>query len=262
MNFPVLKSCFRKTILLIAFLTCAHFSWSQKADSLQVVRHFGGAVSVTHNGISFIPTFSLGKPAVIFDLSMGKKRLSFEPQLRFALEGKPWSFLFWWRYSLVDNKRLTVKLGAHPALNFKTSSLTVDGVSRDMIVARRYLAGEIAPNFHVTKNISVGTYYLFSRGIDEGTVRSTNFVTVNAGFSHIPLFRSCFMKFIPQVYYLKQDRHDGFYATSTLTLAKKGCPFSLSAIFNKTIRTDIPGSKDFVWNATLVYAFHKNYVVH
>jgi len=68
-------------LLLVVFLLLAHFSFSQNTDSIKVVSHFGGAVTVTNNGISFVPTFSLGKPAVIFDLSMGR-RLSFEPQFR------------------------------------------------------------------------------------------------------------------------------------------------------------------------------------
>jgi len=38
--------------------------------------------------------FTLGKPAAIFDLSVGNERLAFEPQFRFSLEGKPWSFIF------------------------------------------------------------------------------------------------------------------------------------------------------------------------
>ena len=64
-------------------------SWLAKKDSAASIGHFGGAISVTNNGISLIPTFSLGKPAIIFDMSAGKRRLSFEPQLRFGLDGKP-----------------------------------------------------------------------------------------------------------------------------------------------------------------------------
>ena len=82
-----------KNISLFVLLSLTYVSFSQKNDSTNVPGHFGGAVTVTNNGISFIPNFSLGKPAAIFDLSIGR-RLSFEPQFRFALEGKPWSFLF------------------------------------------------------------------------------------------------------------------------------------------------------------------------
>ena len=79
----------RKASLFIILSTFTLFSFSQNADSIKVAGHFGGAVTVTSKGISTIPSFTLGKPAITFDLSMGKEKLSFEPQFRFALEGKP-----------------------------------------------------------------------------------------------------------------------------------------------------------------------------
>jgi hypothetical protein len=131
-------------LVLILSIIC-HFSFSQKADSANNVFHFAGAVTVTNKGISLVPTFTLGKPAAIFDLSMGKRKLYFEPQLRFALEGKPWSFLFWWRYRLLNKNRMALTLGAHPAMNFKTETWSENGTSKNAIVMRRYLAGELAP---------------------------------------------------------------------------------------------------------------------
>jgi hypothetical protein len=89
--------------LFPVILNLPQSAFSQEPDGTNTVSHFGGAITVTTKGISMVPNLSLGKPAAIFDLSMGKRRLSFEPSLRFALEGKPWSFLFWWRYKLINN---------------------------------------------------------------------------------------------------------------------------------------------------------------
>ena len=93
-----MKDIIKMALLFFVLLYLTPFSFSQKADSTKGIGHFSGAVSVTNNGISFVPTFSLDKPAAIFNLSMGKNRFSFEPDLRFSLAGKPWSFLFWGRY--------------------------------------------------------------------------------------------------------------------------------------------------------------------
>ena len=68
------------------------------------------------------------------------------------------------------------------------------------------------------------------------------------------------MRFTPQFYYLKQDTRDGFYFTTALTLAKRDFPVYISSIINKTIETDIIGSKNFVWNISLTYSFNKMYV--
>lgn len=250
----------QKTFLLISLFLLTVPAFTQKPDSTQSVLRFGAAASVMHNGISVIPTFSLGKPAAIFDLSLGKKRLSFEPQFRFALEGKPWSFLFWWRYKLVTTNKFRLHIGAHPALNFKTAAVTINEQPGEVITARRFLAGEIAPNYFITKNFSLGMYYLGSHGFEKEVTRATHFLTFNANFSHIQLPRHFFLRFNPQVFYLKMDDQDGFYVTSTLTIAKNNFPLSISAIANKVIRTNITASKDFVWNVALIYSFSKNFV--
>ncbi len=243
------------TLLFFAFLLLTHFSFSQKEDSTKRLFHFSGSVSVTNNGISLVPTFSLGKPAAMGNLSMGKGKLSFEPDLRFSLEGKPWSFLFWWRYKLFKTKKLAINIGAHPALNFKTETVSTNGISKELIVSRRYLAAELTPNYLLSKNISIGIYYLYSHGIDDGTTKNTHFLTLNSNFAHIKVSNQYYIKFTPQLYYLNMDKKDGFYFTSALTVAKKNFPVSLSAIINKTIHTDITASKNFVWNTTLIYAF-------
>src|SRR4051812_6824451 len=96
------KNIIKKLLLVISFSSLALFSFSQKIDSTKKLNHLGASVSITNNGIAFVPAFSLGKPAVIFDMSAGR-RLSFDPQFRFALDGKPWSFIFSWRYKLLSN---------------------------------------------------------------------------------------------------------------------------------------------------------------
>jgi hypothetical protein len=68
------------------------------------------------------------------------------------------------------------------------------------------------------------------------------------------------MKLNPQIYYLKLDRQDGFYFTSSLTLAKKNFPLIIQSTINKIIDTHIAGSKNILWNVSLVYSFNKNYV--
>ena len=70
------------------FILGVPVSKTGKNDSGQAY-HFNGAVSATNNGISLIPTFSLGKPATIIELNAGGEHLTFEPQFRISLEGQP-----------------------------------------------------------------------------------------------------------------------------------------------------------------------------
>ncbi len=244
------------TMLLFAMMVVSHFSFSQKTDS---IKHFGGAVTVTNNGVSLLPTFSLGKPAVMFDMNAGNKKLTFEPQLRFGLEGKPWTFLFWWRYKLLRTEKFAVNIGAHPAIAFRDMAVDVNGVPGNVLVAQRYLAGEFSPNYFITKNISVGIYYLHSSGFKESATRTTNFLTINSNFSNIKLSEQFFMRFNPQVFFLQLDNHHGYYATTTITLVRKNFPLSVQSILNKAIQSNIPAKSDFVWNVSLIYSFRKEY---
>ncbi len=244
--------------LLLAILSC-EVSLGQRADSAKVIHHVGGAVTLTNNGVSLLPTFSLGKPAVMFDLNVGNKKISFEPQFRFALEGKPWSFIFWWRYKLLNSEKFKIGIGAHPALIFRTVSNTINGVTTETLEAQRYLATEFAPNYFIRKDISIGIYYLQSHGFAESTTHQTHFITINSNFANIRFSEKFFMKFNPQVFYLKMDAKDGYYASTTITLAKNNFPLTIQSILNQAIKTNIITKSNFVWNLSLIYSFRNEY---
>ena len=249
-----------KRLLFSFFLvTVCFFVNAQSVDNIPKEYHLNGSISVTNNGISFIPTFSIGKPATIFNFSAGGKKLSFEPEMRFSLEGKPWSFLLWWRYKLVNENKFKVTLGAHPGFAFTAIESSLNGVNTSSIKVQRYLAGEFAPNYFVTKNMSIGMYYLYSHGVDYGTTGNTHFLTLNTNINNINLTNGYYARIMPQVYYLKMDAKSGYYVTSSMTLSKKNCPFSISAVGNKIIKTQITASPNFVWNASLIYVFNNKF---
>ncbi len=250
-----------KTLLVIAFFAPAHFSFSQESDSIKQTAQFNGAVTLTTKGISTIPNLTLGKPAVIFDLSIGKRKLFFEPQLRFALEGKPWSFLFWWRYELEKSDKFLLKIGTHPALAFKTIKIEDNGETKELIRVQRYFAGELAPSYFINKNFSVGMYYLYSYGIEKTDItKHTHFISVRSNISNINISDQIYMRLNPQFYYLKMDAFDGTYFNGTLAFSKRNFPLSVSALVNKAIHTRIPVGEDFIWNISLIYNFSKKYL--
>ncbi len=243
----------KQSILVHFFLLTTLCSFSQKIDSAQNIIHFKGATTITNNGISLIPTFSLGKPAAILDFSITKKRLSFEPQLRFAIkDAKPWSFIFWARYKIVNTAKFKMSLGAHPSFVFQNTTIIENAVSKNVILTRRFLATELFPNYILSKNVSVGLYYLYGHGLDE-TARN-HFLAITGSISNIKLGKKYLFKAVPQFYYLRLTGNDGIYVTSTFTLSKKNFPFAVQSIINQTIQSNIVSS-NFVWNASLVYSF-------
>ncbi|MBL7791042.1 MAG: hypothetical protein JNK77_01865 [Saprospiraceae bacterium] len=251
----------KNTLLLPALLSLATSAFSQQADSIKQVVNFKGAVSVTNNGFSFIPSFTLGDPAAIVNLSVGGKRFSFEPEFRYALEGKPWSFIFIWRYKLVNRNKFQLTLGTHlPALSFRTINVERNGETQEVVQSLRFFpVAELSPNYLIAKNVNVGIFYLYGRGAEKDITRNTHFLSLRGNFSDIPLSKKLYAKFTPQFFYLRSDEKDGFYVASGLALAVRNFPLSVSALMNKPLQTDLAG-QDFEWNVSLIYSFNKNFV--
>ena len=253
----LLRIVSHKTLFFLALSFFSLSGFCQRRDS---TLFFRSALSVTHNGFSFIPSFSLGKPAVILEPSIGNKRLSFEPQFRFAMEGKPWSFIFIYRYKIINRNKFQVTLGGHiPAIIFGNDSIVANGVRKDVIIARRFVAGEFIPNYQLTKNINIGLLYLQGHGFQNDATQNTWFLGLRSNFSYIKLSEKFYARFVPMVFFLKTDADVGYYVTYTLTLAARSFPLSIQHILNQAIQSEIPAKK-FDWNVSLVYSFDKNYI--
>ncbi len=226
---------------------------AQDSVKTRVPTTLDGAISITTKGISVIPSFTLGKPAGQLNMTVRHGPWSFEPEFRFGLNAKPWSFLFWGRYQLVRGDRLHIQVGAHPALNFRAQGIVLGGVTQSGIVARRYITAEVSPSYRLTPHVTVGSYYLASRGLDPGTVRTTNFLTARVTLSSLHLSELYTLSIAPQFFYLKTDAQDGWYVNSGATLNRRGTPFSVSATANKPLRSTIAGGQTFLWNVSLTY---------
>lgn len=249
----------KKVIRLFSIVLLPLFSVAQTIDSTQIPRFFRGQITATNNGVSLIPSFSLGKPAVLFDMNIGKGRLSFDPMIRFGMDGKPWTFVFWWRYKLVQSKKFHLSLGAHPSVLFRDISVVDNGISKNYLSAQRYFAWEVSPTYTINKNSNLGVYYLGSKGLTKDIVQNTHFLAIRGAISNINLSKGLFLTVIPQAYYLKMDNKDGTYANATINLFTKRFPLSLTAIASKAIKTEIAG-QDFLWSVGLVYNINNKYL--
>ncbi len=249
MNNRIVKNLF---VLLIVFLS--EFNAMAQEETEPFLDDFRGSASVTHNGISLVPSFSLGDPALLFDIKFTKGKLSFEPDMRYALEGKPWSFIFWLRYKAIEKERFSLRLGVHPALNFRTVNVVRDGQPEELLESRRYIAAEVAPTYKISDKVGLGVYYLYGRGFDEG-VKNTHFMVLNSSFNNLYISEKLYFNVSPQAYYLLTDDLKGFYIVGFVSLIKKDFPLSVSTILNKAIDTEIVPEDDFTWNISLVYSF-------
>lgn len=214
-----------------------------------------GSISVMNEGISTVPSLSLGEPAMIYNLSVGK-RFRFEPELRFSMEGKPWSFLFWFRYDVVQNEKISFRIGAHPAFSFRTipGLLEDSEQSQDVIEARRFLAGDIDTRYSISEGLDAGIYYLGGHGFESSVPDQAHYLSFYNSISNISLFSDLYLDLRPQVYYLKINKLDGFYTAARIALGVENLPVTVSATINKVIATEIE-NRDPLWNISLNYSF-------
>lgn len=247
----------RRTVLLILLSIQIVSLSAQPKDS---TFFFRADLSVTNNGFSIIPAFTLGDPAAFLDMRMGNKRLSFEPQFRYALEGRPWSFIFIYRYKAIVKPKFQLSFGGHlPGLNYVSTPVVIGGITEELSVARRFLAAEVIPTYKFSETISVGLYYLRGHGFQKHGPQNSNFLSLQANFNKIKLAGKTYFSFNPQLFYLKVDAVDGIYVNATTTLSWQNFPVSISSIVNLAIQSEIP-AKDFDWNVSLVYTISKSFL--
>lgn len=254
------KNIVLKIGLPLLFLALAPALTAQETDGTEAkTSSFGGAVTIQTKGISTIPNLTLGKPAAIFDMKVGRK-LTFEPQFRFSLEGKPWAMVFWWRYKAVTGKKFSVNLSANTSLSFKTITDTSSITFPETIRSTRYVAATITPNFQFNKYIGLGGILFYTKGIEKFITQNTYMVALRPTISNIPIIKGIVGRIGPEVYYLKMDDNDGFFFNASLLISRKNFPLSVSGLINKKLESTIPSEYDFLWNVGLIYTFNKEYV--
>jgi hypothetical protein len=256
----ILYQKFQQRFLLLIFASFFVFTSliAQEQAPATPTGQFGGVITATNNGVSIIPSFTLGRPALLFDLSLSGERFSFDPMLRFGMDGKPWSFVFWGRYKAIKDKPFTLTVGAHPAFIFAERIVKVNGQEKSMFVSQRFLAMEVAPMYKFSKRLSMGLYYLRGHGFNPIPPDNSNFLALNTVVSNIPVGGDFNLRVNPQLFFLKVDDNSGTYITSNFTVSKPGFPIGFQGLVNQKIKSTIPGD-DFIWNVGLLYLFSTPY---
>jgi hypothetical protein len=249
---------FFKPFVLFILVAFTSFFQLRAQEKTTPTGKFGGVINATNNGVSIIPSFTLGRPALLFDLSLSGERFSFEPMLRFEMNGKPWTFVFWGRYKAIKDKRFTLSFGGYPAFIFRERTVKVNGKEETMFVTQQFLAMEVVPNYKISNRLSMGLYYLRGHGFNPIPPDNSHYLAFNTVISGVPVGGGFNMRINPQLFYLKVDDDSGTYATSNVTVSKPGFPIGFQGFVNQKIKSDIAGD-DFIWSVGLLYIFSTPY---
>ena len=250
-----------KTILIVGlfFSPISTFAVTT-VDSTKKEIQFATSALITNNGVSVVPIFTLGKPAAIINFTVGRK-FTFEPEFRVSLEGKPWSFIYWFRYKIAKTPKFSWNIGAHPAIIYKTIPVTINGNNEEILRAQRFLAAEMSQNYRLNKHVNFGFYYLVGAGSVENKTKPTNLLTLRGGYNNIELGHGFIAGINSQLIYLFTNGEEGSYSNATISFTKKNSPIALAYFYNQPINSTITGGQLPVWNISATYTFNKMFTM-
>lgn len=255
-----MNQSYLKTLILFLGASTSLFSFSQDVEKKTTPVFIGGTLGISTKGISTIPNLSSGKPALLIDLTAGKGRFSFDPQFYFDLDSyKPWTFVLWGRYKILDNEKFRMNIGAHPAFAFNKIEVAENGTTKNIVRVNRTLSGEFRGSYSLTKNIAVGPYYIYVHSLERDLVRNTHYMSLMGWINNIRIVKDYYIHLNPQVYYVRMDDDNVCFAATSLTLSKKEFPLTISCFINKKLTTNKPVGDDFLWNLSLSYTFHQKF---
>ncbi|MEI6140562.1 MAG: hypothetical protein WCP85_14940 [Mariniphaga sp.] len=246
-------------LLLIGICISQVLSAQNENNGTAKINSFTAAVTVQSKGISTIPNMTLGKPAIIFDMKIGRK-LTFEPQFRFSLEGKPWAAVFWWRYYQTVSNKFKVTYHTNYSLAYKSVvSYTASGNTNSFTRSIAYLVGALEPNYKINNYLGVGLYLFYNRSLEIASTRNTLMLSFRPTLSNLPIAKILTFMAAPEIYSLNMDKNSGVFINSRFLISLKNSPFSISGLINKPLKSTIPSEYDFLWNVGLTYTFNKKY---
>ncbi len=242
----------KSILVILIILVCFIDLKAQKSDSVKVQEPLKATanINLNNNGISLFPNLSFGKPAAIINLTIGKKGVFFEPEFRWGLNGKPWSYIYWMRYRIKNREHFGFNVGAHPSYVIRENTVTINGAEVKRYISQRYIAAELFPVYIHSPKFQLGFYGLYSKGLDSYAVQNSYFVSLQPRFPHISINKNYYLSLFPQLFYLNLDGKQGTYVNETLRINKENCPIGISSILTYKLRSTIPGDK-VVWNVGL-----------
>jgi len=241
----------KKLLASLVLVSIFTISWSQESvDSTRSKKLKAEAkVSINSNGIAYIPAFSLDKPAIIGSFSLTKGRFSYDPQLSYSLELRPWIIDNWFHYKIIDRPVFEFKAGAVISSFFSDIETDEEVIHQ----AQKYLALEFISKYKFNPTTSLAFTYLLDRGQDPGTVQG-HFFNLQADKSDIKLGNKGLFSATLQLFYINYTGDDdGLFTAGNVSFSIRNIPFAIFAQAIQAISSNIEPFPEFRWNVGLSY---------
>ncbi len=242
--------------LFFSLLSLFIFSRSfpiELADSTKSKLEISVNVSINSNGMAPIPSFSLGKPALIGALALQKKRFSYDPQIAYGLDMRPWIIDNWLHYRIVYRPGFELRTGADFSMFFSR----YDAMDYKILQGQQYLTFEIAGIIRFSPVSSLSLMYWSDNGQDHGSIRG-NFYNIVYDQAELAMGQNMMLAGSLQLFCLEYTgKNDGLFASPRLAISVRNIPLSLFAQATQAIVSNMEPWPGFRWNAGLAYVFRR-----
>ncbi len=247
----------KKPIVVCCLLVVASIGYAQeKKDTTYTAFKFSGNLNFTTNGISPIPAFSLGKPAILINLSLKNKKFSYDPEMAFSIKGVPWFFNNFFRYKLIEKTKFQFRTGLNWAISYSYPQVRLNGVDQTIARGERFLWLELMPRYKISEKIAISSITFSGYNFEPGSVKRINYISIMGNFTKLRLTQVFYCNIFPQLFYLNLDgSSDGFFVSGIMGIGHSKFPLFVSIQVNKTLTTSISPDPGFKWNVRLAYSF-------
>ncbi len=211
-----------------------------------------GMILLTHNAFAPIPAFSFDDPALMAFLSVGSKRFKYEPDFSIGLNGRPWMWNNWFRYTCEDRQKFKLAVAVNPSLFF--ISTKTEG-AEDLLEAHRNLTGEVMATFQPAAKQKYMLTYRYNEAFDFGTING-HFIDLAAEFQKVLEYKNLTVTLRPQLFYFNnQGSVDGLFVGNTVQLGHSKFPFLLAYQSVQSIWTNFLPEAAYRHSISFIFLF-------
>jgi hypothetical protein len=234
---------------LFAFIASNTFA-GQNDDTTRTKKiHATATFSLNSNGISSVPAFSLGKPAAMASVSIGKGWFSYDPTLGYDLDGHPWFIDNWLHVKLLNKPKFELRTGMN--ISSYCSKYTVP--EGEFYRVERYFAFELAGIFRFAKNTSLLTQYWNDRGQEDWSIKG-HFVNAVLERTDMAIGKHILCTAALQLFYINYtENNDGLFVAPRIAFSVRNFPVSIFSQAVQAITSNIEPFPGFNINVGIGY---------
>lgn len=239
-----------KITFCLVFLSIFAVSYSiEKADSTKSKLRSGCTLSLNSNGIASIPSFSLGKPAIMASINLVKGRFSYDPVLAYDFNFKPWVIDNWLHFKIIDKSSFELRTGVDISSFFSEFKLPDETI----LQGQRYFTYELAGTYKISARSFVSLAYWNDRGQDKGTIKG-HFFSLMGERSEIHLGNNVLLSANLHIFYVGYDgNNDGLFLSPKVSASIRDVPFAMFFHVIQALESNIKPFPGFRCNLGLSY---------